>query len=269
MPDPSSVAGKTFLLVGGTTGLGLSAARALVSRGANLYLVGRSQQSLDSALADLGGAASGSTGDAADPDTAPKAIADAVARFGAIDGLYHVAGGSGRSAGDGPLHELTDEGWRFTVDLNLSSIVYSNRAAVRYFREQSRPGAILNMGSVLGSSPSPQYFSTHGYAATKSAVIGFTKSIAACYAPDGIRANVIAPALVETPMSERAQGNDEIRAFICTKQPLEGGRIGLPEDLDEAVVFLLGDGSRYMTGQVVTVDGGWSISEGQIEGADS
>jgi NAD(P)-dependent dehydrogenase (short-subunit alcohol dehydrogenase family) len=147
-------------------------------------------------------------------------------------------------------------------------VVYSNRAMVRYFRDNDRGGAILNMGSVLGSSPSPHYFSTHAYAATKAAIEGFSKSIAARYAKDGIRVNVIAPALVETPMSERAQGNEEIRDFIATKQPLDGGRIGKPEDLDEAVVFLLGEGSRYVTGQVIAVDGGWSVSEGQYPGGE-
>ncbi|MEM1443238.1 MAG: SDR family oxidoreductase, partial [Verrucomicrobiota bacterium] len=70
----------------------------------------------------------------------------------------------------------------------------------------------------------------------------------------------------ETPMSERAQGNEEIQSFIQTKQPLDGGRMGVPEDFDEAIVFLLGEGSRFMTGQVVTIDGGWSVSEGQASG---
>lgn len=270
MPDDASLLEKSFLLIGGTTGLGLSAARALVKRGAKVFLVGRSRESLDRAIAELGENAAGITGDATESVTAERAVEQAARQFGSIDGLYHVAGGSGRSAGDGPLHELTDEGWEFTVNLNLSSVVFSNRAIVRYLRENRRSGVILNMGSVLGDSPSPRYFSTHGYAATKAAIAGFSKSIASYYAADGIRVNVIAPALVETPMSERARGNEEIQSFIRTKQPLEGGRMGVPEDLDEAVVFLLGDGSRFMTGQVVTVDGGWSVSEGQLpEGADS
>ena len=120
------------------------------------------------------------------------------------------------------------------------------------------------MGSVLGWSPSPQYFTTHVYAAAKSAVIGFTKSIAACYAPHGIRANVLAPALVETPMAKRAAGDEEILAFIRTKQPLDGGRIGRPSDLDAAAVYFLSPGSAFTTGQVLAVDGGWEVSEGQL-----
>ena len=166
--------------------------------------------------------------------------------------------------GDGPLHDLTDEGWRATLDLNLTSLFYSNRAAVRQFRAQKTGGSVLNMGSVLGWSPLPKYFSTHAYAAAKSAIIGLTKSCAAAYAAEGIRFNVLAPALVETPMARRAASDETILSFIKTKQPLHGGRIGQPGDLDAAAVYFLSDASRFTTGQVLAVDGGWCLSEGQI-----
>jgi NAD(P)-dependent dehydrogenase (short-subunit alcohol dehydrogenase family) len=197
-----------------------------------------------------------------DPETATSAIRLAFDSFGQFDGLYHVAGGSGRKAGDGPLHELTDEGIETTLRWNLSSVIYSNRAAVRALLESGTPGSILNMGSVLAFSPSPRYFATHVYAAAKSAIIGFTKSCAACYARENIRFNVLAPALVDTPMAERASSDGEIRQFIRCKQPLDGGRVGRSDDLDAAVVFFLSDASRYVTGQVLAVDGGWSVSEG-------
>src|SRR5439155_11188910 len=119
------------------------------------------------------------------------------------------------------------------------------------------------MGSVLGFSPSPKFFATHAYAATKSAVIGFTKTSAAYYASQQIRFNVLAPALVETPMAARAAGDETILKFIATKQPLDGGRIGRAEDLDAAVVFFLSDQSRFATGQVLAIDGGWCVAEGQ------
>ncbi len=190
------------------------------------------------------------------------AINTAIERFGRFDGLYHVAGGSGRFKGDGPIHEITNDGIDFTVDLNLKSVLYSNRAAVQQFLKQSTPGAILNMGSVLGWSPSPKHFATHAYSATRGAIIGLTKAAAAYYAPCNVRFNVVAPALVETPMSERAVGDPAIREFIRHKQPLDGGRIGEPADLDAAVVFFLSDASKYVTGQVLAVDGGWTVSEG-------
>jgi NAD(P)-dependent dehydrogenase (short-subunit alcohol dehydrogenase family) len=176
--------------------------------------------------------------------------------------LYHVAGGSGRKMGDGPLHELTLEGWNKTMELNLTSLMLSNQAAVKKFLEKKQSGTILNMGSVLGYSPSPQFFSTHAYAAAKSAIIGFTKSIAAYYAKDNIRINVIAPALVETPMAQRAAKDEVILNFIKTKQPLDGGRIGRPEDLDGLAVYFMSDLSKFTTGQVIAVDGGWTVSGG-------
>jgi NAD(P)-dependent dehydrogenase (short-subunit alcohol dehydrogenase family) len=118
---------------------------------------------------------------------------------------------------------------------------------------------------VLGYSPSPGFFTTHAYAAAKSAIIGFSKSLAAFYAKDNIRINVIAPALIDTPMAERAISNPEIQHFLKTKQPLDGGRAGIPEDVDGAAVFLLSGSARFITGQVLTVDGGWTVSEGQYQ----
>ena len=120
------------------------------------------------------------------------------------------------------------------------------------------------MGSVLGLSPSPEFFATHAYAATKSALVGFVRSCAGYYASSGIRFNVIAPALVQTPMSQRAAEDEQIMQFVKTKQPLDGGRIGQPQDLDGAVLWLLSDESKFVTGQTIVIDGGWSVSEGQF-----
>ena len=257
------VEGLVVVVAGGTSGLGLSAARQLVSQGARVAIFGRSQATLDAALAELGTATIGLAADASAPDSTARIIEATIAKFGRIDALYHVAGGSGRSKGDGPLHELTDEGWQHTVDLNLSSVIFSNRAAVRQFLKQGGGGVILNMGSVLGWSPSPQYFASHAYAATKAAIIGFSKATASYYAKDNIRVNVIAPALVETPMSQRAVGNEEIMSFVTAKQPLDGGRVGVPGDIDGAALFLLSRQASFITGQVLAVDGGWTVSEGR------
>ena len=263
MNAAGKLAGKVILVVGGTTGLGLSAARALVEAGAKVAVVGRNPQSAAEAKRPLGGAGLALAADATDPATADEAIQRALEEFGAFHGLYHVAGGSGRKRGDGPLHEITDAGWEQTLNLNLTSLFHSNRAAIRQFLRQKSGGCILNMSSVLGFSPSPHHFSSHAYAAAKAAVIGLTKAAAACYASKNIRLNVLAPALVATPMSERAQADGAILDFIATKQPLDGGRIGQPGDLDAAAVYFLSDDSKFVTGQVLAVDGGWSVSEGQ------
>jgi len=253
---------RVVVIMGGTTGLGLSAAKACVRAGAKVVVCGRNPESAARAEQELGPAARALVGDAVDPAVAPACIELAQSAFGRFDALYHVAGGSGRQAGDGPLHQVTDEGIAATLAMNLSSLILSNRAAVRALLEAGRPGSVLNMSSVLGFSPSPKHFATHVYAAAKSAVIGFTKSCAAHYAPHNIRFNVVAPALVDTPMATRAANDEEIRRFIRAKQPLDGGRIGRPEDLDAAVVYFLSDASRFVTGQVLAVDGGWSVSEG-------
>lgn len=258
----NNLAGKILVIIGGTSGLGGSAARACVAAGAKVVIVGRQADKVAVTLAELGGSATGLTADATRPDTADRAVQLACETFGGFHGLYHVAGGSGRRHGDGPLHEITDEGWHFTLEQNLTSLFYSNRAAVRQFLKQGGGGSVLNMGSVLGFSPSPRFFSAQAYATSKAAIVGLTKSAAAQYAGQGIRFNIVAPALVATPMSTRAQGDEAILKFIKTKQPLDGGRIGQPSDLDAAVVFFLSDGSKFVTGQVLAVDGGWSVSEG-------
>jgi NAD(P)-dependent dehydrogenase (short-subunit alcohol dehydrogenase family) len=255
---------KVVVIIGGTTGLGLSAVKACVAEGARVVVVGRDELGVRGAEQELGDACAGLTGDATDPATAPHAIDLALARFGGFHALYHVAGGSGRRHGDGPLHEITDDGWRYTLDLNLTSLFNSNRAAVRQFLKQKSGGSVLNMGSVLATSPSSAFFATHAYAAAKSAIVGFTRSCAAYYAKHDVRFNVLAPGLVETPMSQRAAGDAAIRTFIATKQPLDGGRIGQPADLDAAAVYFLSDASRFVTGQVLCVDGGWGVSEGRV-----
>lgn len=257
------LAGKVIVVIGGSTGLGFSAARAFVNAGAKVVIVGRSEQSALAAEQALGAAASALVGDASVPSTAPAAIERAMSRFSGFDGLYHIAGGSGRRRGDGPLHEITDEGWAFTLQQNLGSVFHSNRAAAQSFLDQKRGGSVLNMGSVLGSFPSPVHFATHAYAAAKAGIVGLTRSAAAYYAPSNIRFNVIAPGLVETPMAGRALSSESVMSFVHTKQPLDGGRIGQPSDLDGAAVYFLSDESRFVTGQLFHVDGGWSVSEGQ------
>ena len=256
---------KKIVVIGGTTGLGLSAAKAFVLHGAKVAVLGRNEESCISAQQQLGQNAVALQGDACQEGTAKQAIELCIKSFGSFDGLYHVAGGSGRKFGDGPLHEITLDGWNKTFELNLTSLFLSNQAAVQQFILQNTGGTILNMGSVLGYSPSPKYFTTHAYAATKSALIGFVKATAAHYASANIRINILAPALVETPMSQRASSDQTIMDFVASKQPLDGGRNGQPQDLDGAAVYFMSDFSKFTTGQILSIDGGWSVTEGQYQ----
>lgn len=257
---------KSIVIIGGTSGIGASAAKAFSREGAKVVAVGLDEESCQKTQGELPPDAFVLQANATLEETATQAIESCLKNFGTFDGLYHVAGGSGRRMGDGPLHELTLEGWNKTFELNLTSLMLSNRAAARVFRDQGTGGSILNMGSVLGFSPSPEYFVTHAYAAAKAAVIGYSQSIASYYAKNNIRVNVIAPGLVETPMAQRVAQDEDIMQFIKTKQPLQGGRIATPEDLDGAACYFMSDQSRFTTGQVLAVDGGWSISEGQFQG---
>jgi NAD(P)-dependent dehydrogenase (short-subunit alcohol dehydrogenase family) len=258
------LADKRCLLVGGTTGLGLAAAARFLEEGARLVLAGRSPDKGDAAaqtLSDRGPVAFVAC-DAADSRQVEVLFERAAAVLGGLDVLYHVAGISGRRFGDGPLHECTDEGWQATLDANLKSTFLTNRAAVRRFLAQGAGGAVLNMASVLGYSPSPRYFGTCAYAATKGGILALSKLAAAQYAPHGIRINVLAPALIDTPMSTRAVGDPAIRHYLRSKQPLAGGP-GRPEDCADAAVFLCSDEARLITGAVLPVDAGWAVSEGQ------
>lgn len=252
---------RVIVIIGGTSGIGLSAARACLAAGARVVALGKDDEHAAPARAALGPDAHVLTGDATQPAAAAAAIAHAQEAFGAFDALYHVAGGSGRRFGDGPLHACTDTGWAETIALNQTSVFYSNRAALAAFLAAGRGGAILNMASVLAFSPAPAHFAAHAYAAAKAAILGLTRAAAAHYAPQGIRVNAIAPGCTDTPMAGRARGDAAIQDYLARKQPLDGGRMGAPEDLDAAAVFLLSDAARFVTGQVLAVDGGWSVTE--------
>lgn len=255
---------KRCLIVGGTTGLGLAAARRFLEEGAKLVIGGRSANKGAAAMAALQGVgrAHFHAVDAAKVDQVSALFDEALTVLGGLDVLYHVAGISGRRYGDGPLDQCTNEGWQATIDANLKSAFHTNRAAVQVFLRQGQGGAILNMASVLAVAPVPRYFDTIAYAATKGGLVSMSRMAAAHYAPRQIRINVIAPGLIDTPMATRAVHDPAIQQFLRTKQPLSGGP-GTAEDCADAAVFLCSAEARFITGAVLPVEGGWCVSEGQ------
>jgi NAD(P)-dependent dehydrogenase (short-subunit alcohol dehydrogenase family) len=255
------LANKRCLIVGGTSGIGRAAALRFLEEGARLVITGLPDAHGEPFARELVplGLVGFIAGDAADQAEMDRAFDRAVASLGGLDVLFHVAGSSGRRHGDGPLHECTCEGWERTLQANLTSVYLSNRLAVRYFLGAKQPGAIVNLTSVLALHPAPEHFDTCAYTAAKGGVISLSRLAAARYASDGIRVNVIAPGLIDTPMAERAVRDPAIRDYLRRKQPLAQGP-GRSEDIADAAVYLCSDEARLVTGQVLCVDGGWGVS---------
>ena len=169
-----------------------------------------------------GGTADATAADLTDEAEVEAAVAACVEACGRIDGLLSVAGGSGRRFGDGPIHELTAEGWDRTLALNLRSQALVSRAVVRRMlaqapRDRGARGAIVLVSSVLATHPVPELFATHAYAAAKGAIVSLALAMAAAYARDGIRVNVLAPGLTDTPMAARAAADPATVAFASAQ----------------------------------------------------
>ncbi len=190
-------------------------------------------------------------------DEVKSTFAQILDSFEHIDVAFNVVGASGRRHGDGPIHACTEAGWDWTLDVNLKSIFLCSKYLVSHMLEQGG-GSIVNLASVLGMVGGDEDFGTHAYATSKGAVISMTRSIASYYAPQGIRANVVCPSLIATGMSKRAQTDDHLKQRLKDLQPLTAD-FGTPEDVAHAALYLLSDNAAFVTGSVLTVDGGWTV----------
>ncbi len=252
--------GKTGVITGAGSGIGRASAVLFAREGANIGLLDINADALQETYAMIaasGGSALSIPTDMTDEQAVDDAFATVASRFGRLDIAFNVAGASGRRWGDGPVAECTLEGWQRTLDVNLTSAFLGSRAAVRRMLEQPEGGSIINLSSVLGMVGGDEDFATHAYAASKAGVIGLTRAIATYYASRRIRANVICPGLIATGMSQRAQSNEAIRARLPQLQPLTGD-FGAADDVAMAALYLGSDESRFTTGAVLTVDGGWT-----------
>ncbi|GAA3612901.1 SDR family oxidoreductase [Flavivirga amylovorans] len=257
---------KVFIITG-ASGIAAETIKMVLEQGAKVFYIGRDAERCKVFQDDLkkeGLHADFIAGDLVDPETAPKLVSACIEKYGRIDGLYNVAGISGRRFGDGPIHECTEEGWEVTMTTNVTTQYRMCREVVKQMLKQECDedglrGTILNMSSILGISPEPKFFSTIGYAAAKGAIISMSTSMASKYALDKIRVNVIAPGLALTRMSARASKNDDIVNFMKVKQPLIEGVMDA-KDVAESSVFLLSNKSKSITGEVLKIDAGWSIS---------
>jgi NAD(P)-dependent dehydrogenase (short-subunit alcohol dehydrogenase family) len=259
------------VLVTGSTGMAASAARRVAAEGGFVMCVSRTAAHLEALAAEITGVGGACAWHAADL----RDEAEVEAAFAAFDGLgrrldavYGVAGISARRLGDGPIHEATLDGWNGVMAANATSQFLVARAAIRRMLAQEPDprggrGTLLLMSSTLARHPAPAFFETHGYAASKGAIESLGRSLAASYAPAGIRVNVIAPSLIATPMSRRAQDDPAILAYLAARQPLAGGPIAA-DAVTATALHLLSDEASMVTGQVVAVDGGWGISDASL-----
>jgi NAD(P)-dependent dehydrogenase (short-subunit alcohol dehydrogenase family) len=181
-------------------------------------------------------------------------VDDAFPELDRIDVLVCAHGISGRRLGDGPVDSCTEEAWDALLDANLRSVFLYAKRAIPLLRANGG-GAIVTVASVLGLVGGDRDFATHAYAASKAGLIGLTRAMAVTYAAEGIRCNAVAPGLISTPMSARAQSDPGIRSRLPELQPLTGD-FGAPEDVARACLYLAT--APFVTGAVLTVDGGWT-----------
>ena len=237
---------KVAIVTGGGSGIGFATAQLFAQEGAQVVVFDINPSDSDSLRVDVTSASE-----------AESAIQQVLQTHGRLDILINVAGGSGRKWGDGPTDSCTLEGWEKTLALNLNSVFYCCKYALQAMLPQER-GVIVNVSSVLGLVGGDDDFATHAYASSKGAVISLTRSIASYYAPRGLRANVICPGLIATAMSQRAQESQPIRSRLPQLQPLTGD-FGSPQDVAHAALYLASEESSFVTGSILTVDGGWTV----------
>jgi NAD(P)-dependent dehydrogenase (short-subunit alcohol dehydrogenase family) len=226
------------LVCGATGGIGSACVDLLAGRGDQV--VGVDRASIDITV----------------PGGAERAVAYALETLGGLDGVVHAIGMSGRRLGDGPVSVCTDDGWREVSRVNLDSVFWLLRACLPVLSANGG-GSVAVVGSALARTLDADFL-TAAYAASKGAVEALVRVAAFEGASAGVRVNVVAPGLVDTPMASRAVADPRISARLGSLMPL-GGTVVAPRDVAEAVGWLLAPESARVTGAVVPVDGGWTL----------
>jgi NAD(P)-dependent dehydrogenase (short-subunit alcohol dehydrogenase family) len=243
---------RKSILVTGSSGIAEAVVRKACHSGMSVTFVG-----IDAIQVAELATQTGATGHLCDlrDETAVEDLFNALSD---VTDVIHVAGGSGRSFGDGPLAAVTLDAWKQTFDLNLTTAFLVTREAVRMFETNNVRGSITLTGTALAFHPEPDRFATAAYMASKSAFVGLVNHTASKYAESGIRVNAVLPGLTRTPMSIRAQENQEINAFVKRRQPLTQGFVEA-DAIAAALLFFASDAAASITGQQLAVDGGWSL----------
>jgi NAD(P)-dependent dehydrogenase (short-subunit alcohol dehydrogenase family) len=244
------------VVITGASGIAAATARQLAAEGDHCFIISRSEESCAEVTAELGDFGAGYF--IADLQSEPEtenAFEAAAKTLDGFDAVVAVAGGSARKFGDGWIHDMSLDAWNASLGLNLTTMFLTARESIRHMREHG--GSLVMTSSVLATFPQPDNFTTHGYAAAKAAITGWTVPLAAAYASQNVRVNTVAPGLVHTPMAKRAAETPAIVEFAQRKQPLQHGLL-TPELVADALCWFVR--AEGVTGQVVAVDGGWSVT---------
>ncbi|MBR0894355.1 glucose 1-dehydrogenase [Bradyrhizobium tropiciagri] len=250
--------GKAALVTGGGSGIGRATAIAMAREGARVAVSDLSKDGIEETVALInaaGGQSIAIQGDVTDEADVANMVARTVSAFGRIDCAFNNAGVAGRSVGPPGqrIHELTQASVAKMLSVNLMGVFLCLKYEVAQMLRQGGGGAIVNTASIAGLIG----LATSGhYVATKHGVVGLTKSAAIEYAQDGIRVNCVNPGYIKTPMTKETM--DERYDEIIAKVPVR--RLGVPEEIAEAVVWMCSDKASFMTGASHVVDGGYSAA---------
>lgn len=248
---------KVAVITGAAEGIGRACALEFARQGASVVVADRNVTAGEEcahAIAAAGGQAHFVAVDVADAAAVESLFVRSAAQFRRLDVLVSNAGIGGRSLGDGPVHLCTLDAWEQVMAVNLRGTFLACKYALPHLFEAG--GSIVTIASVLGLVGTQGLFDTHAYATSKAAIVGLTRTIAAHYARQQVRANVIAPGLIDTRMAARAKADPGLAEQVAFWQPL--GVVGQPLDVANAAVFLASDEAAFITGTVLPVDGGWT-----------
>ena len=249
---------KVALITGGASGIGRRCAQVFGEAGARIVIVDRDADAGAQALSQLqesGINARFTQVDVNVPVQMEAAVAQTVTDFGGLHTLVSSAGIGGRRYGDGPVDRCTVDAWDTIMGVNLRGTFLACKYAIPELLRQ-RGSSIVTISSVLGMVGTQGLYDTHAYTTSKAAIIGLTRNIAVHYARQKLRANTIAPGLVDTGMAERTKADPALYEQISFWQPLKP--IGEVDDVAYAALFLASDRAAFITGTVLPVDGGWS-----------